>query len=261
MTPFDADLRVDERGVRRPHASPRRSNGSDGFVVCGTTGEASTLTDDEHLGLIELAVARATGRNLDHRRRGLKRHAPRGLPHRRATDLGADAILSSRRTTTARAGAASSRHFQEVARATDLPIGLYNIPVAHGARHVQRSARRAGADRRHRVRQAGQRRRTSRRCRARAVRRQRRHARAHPRSRRGRRHPRVESHRRRRDAPDGRRAGEARRQIDASLRDVYETLFIGHRTCRVKAALNLLGHHAGGVRLPLRRRRPRGGRR
>ena len=32
-------------------------NGSDGFVVAGTTGEASTLTDDEQLGLIELAVA------------------------------------------------------------------------------------------------------------------------------------------------------------------------------------------------------------
>ena len=32
-------------------------NGSDGFVVAGTTGEASTLTDEEQLGLIELAVA------------------------------------------------------------------------------------------------------------------------------------------------------------------------------------------------------------
>ena len=31
-------------------------NGSDGFVVAGTTGEASTLTDEEQLGLIELAV-------------------------------------------------------------------------------------------------------------------------------------------------------------------------------------------------------------
>ena len=31
-------------------------NGSDGFVVAGTTGEASTLTDEEQLGLIDLAV-------------------------------------------------------------------------------------------------------------------------------------------------------------------------------------------------------------
>ena len=31
------------------------AHGSDGFVVCGTTGEASTLTDEEQLRLIELA--------------------------------------------------------------------------------------------------------------------------------------------------------------------------------------------------------------
>ena len=40
-------------------------NGSDGFVVAGTTGEASTLTDEEHLGLIELAVAeRPAGKTI-----------------------------------------------------------------------------------------------------------------------------------------------------------------------------------------------------
>ena len=38
------------------------ANGSDGFVVAGTTGEAATLTDEEHLGLIELGRARAPAR-------------------------------------------------------------------------------------------------------------------------------------------------------------------------------------------------------
>ena len=37
-------------------------HGSDGFVIAGTTGEASTMTDDEHLGLIELAVAESRPR-------------------------------------------------------------------------------------------------------------------------------------------------------------------------------------------------------
>ncbi len=32
-------------------------HGSDGFVVCGTTGEAPTLSDDEHLRLVELAAS------------------------------------------------------------------------------------------------------------------------------------------------------------------------------------------------------------
>ena len=42
-----------------------------------------------------------------------------------------------------------------------------------------------------------------------------------------------------------------RAAIDASLKDVYETLFITSSPTCTKAALNLLGHHVGGLRLPL----------
>jgi 4-hydroxy-tetrahydrodipicolinate synthase len=44
---------------------------------------------------------------------------------------------------------------------------------------------------------------------------------------------------------------EHREEIDASLRDVYETLFLTSNPTCVKAALNLLGHDVGGLRLPL----------
>ncbi|MGH3100576.1 MAG: 4-hydroxy-tetrahydrodipicolinate synthase, partial [Thermoleophilia bacterium] len=44
---------------------------------------------------------------------------------------------------------------------------------------------------------------------------------------------------------------DVRAQIDASLRDVYETLFITASPTPVKAALNLLGHDAGTLRLPM----------
>src|SRR5579862_8208423 len=55
VTPFDDDLRVDEEAfVALMHHLA--ANGSDGFVVAGTTGEASTLTDDEQVALVELAV-------------------------------------------------------------------------------------------------------------------------------------------------------------------------------------------------------------
>ena len=43
----------------------------------------------------------------------------------------------------------------------------------------------------------------------------------------------------------------ARAEIDASLRDVYETLFLTASPTCTKAALNLLGHEVGGLRLPL----------
>jgi 4-hydroxy-tetrahydrodipicolinate synthase len=42
-----------------------------------------------------------------------------------------------------------------------------------------------------------------------------------------------------------------RAEIDASLRDVYETLFLTASPTPTKAALNLLGHDVGGLRLPL----------
>ena len=44
---------------------------------------------------------------------------------------------------------------------------------------------------------------------------------------------------------------EHRAEIDASLQDVYETLFLTSSPTCTKAALNLLGHDAGGLRLPL----------
>ena len=44
---------------------------------------------------------------------------------------------------------------------------------------------------------------------------------------------------------------ERRAEIDASLRDVYETLFMTASPTCTKAALNLLGHNVGGLRLPL----------
>jgi 4-hydroxy-tetrahydrodipicolinate synthase len=56
VTPFDERGRVDEEAFVELMAH-LACHGSDGFVVCGTTGEAATLTDEEHLGLIGLAVA------------------------------------------------------------------------------------------------------------------------------------------------------------------------------------------------------------
>jgi 4-hydroxy-tetrahydrodipicolinate synthase len=44
---------------------------------------------------------------------------------------------------------------------------------------------------------------------------------------------------------------DQRAEIDASLRDVYETLFITANPTPLKAALNLLGHDAGTLRLPM----------
>lgn len=131
VTPFDNQGRVDESAfVKLLHHLA--ANGSDGVVVAGTTGEAPTLADDEHLALIGLAVREApegftivggTGSNDT-------RHAVHLTE--KAVELGVDAVLSvtpyynrpNRRGIVA--------HFSEIARACDKPIILYNIPGRTG---------------------------------------------------------------------------------------------------------------------------------
>jgi 4-hydroxy-tetrahydrodipicolinate synthase len=127
VTPFDDDLNVDEEAfVDLLHHLA--AHGSDGFVVCGTTGEASTLTDEEHLRVIEVAVQnRPEGTTII---AGTGSNDTRHAVHltERATALGVDATLSvtpyynkpNRRGIVA--------HYSEVAKATDKPIILYNIP-------------------------------------------------------------------------------------------------------------------------------------
>ena len=61
VTPFDAEGRVEEESFVDLMAHLAQ-NGSDGFVVAGSTGESSTLTDEEQLGLIDLGRRSSRGR-------------------------------------------------------------------------------------------------------------------------------------------------------------------------------------------------------
>jgi 4-hydroxy-tetrahydrodipicolinate synthase len=127
VTPFAPDGSVDEQAfvdlMGHLYAS-----GSDGLVVCGTTGEASTLSTEEHLRLVELAV--------EHRPAGASVVASTGSNDtrhavemtERATGLGADAILSVTPYYNKPNRRGLRAHFAEVARATDKPVVLYNIP-------------------------------------------------------------------------------------------------------------------------------------
>jgi 4-hydroxy-tetrahydrodipicolinate synthase len=132
VTPFDADLRVDEEAaVALMHHL--LAHGSDGLVICGTTGEASTLTDEEHLRMIELAVGEMGGQGTIVA--GVGSNDTRHAIHltERATELGADALLSVNPYYNRPSRRGIVRHYEEVAKATDKPILLYNIPQRTGS--------------------------------------------------------------------------------------------------------------------------------
>ncbi len=132
VTPFDADGAVDEEAaVALMHHL--LEHGSDGLVICGTTGEASTLNDEEHLGMIRLAVEEMRGRCTIVAGVGSNdtRHAVEMSA--RATEIGPDALLHTNPYYNRPSRRGIVRHFEEVSQATDLPIVLYNIPQRTGS--------------------------------------------------------------------------------------------------------------------------------
>lgn len=248
VTPFDDRGRLDEEAaVTLIHHLV--DHGSDGVVVCGTTGEASTLSDDEHLGVVALAVQELGGRHTVIAGAGSNdtRHAVHLTE--RATELGADAILSVNPYYNRPSRRGVVRHFEEVSRATDRPIVLYNIPQRTSADMPNDLlAELAQIDHVFAVKQANP-------ANLAKVDGLRIYAGnddllADVLDMGGAGGILVASHlvgdemRRMAEEP------ERRREIDASLHDVYRDLGVAPLACSIKAALNLLGIEVGAPRLP-----------
>src|SRR5436190_24142182 len=92
VTPFDADGRVDVERFREL-AQFLVENGSDGVVVCGTTGESPTLSDDEKCSLFEAAVDLLRGRASVVANTGTYDTAHSVHLTTRATEIGVDGLL------------------------------------------------------------------------------------------------------------------------------------------------------------------------
>jgi 4-hydroxy-tetrahydrodipicolinate synthase len=132
VTPFDDRGRIDdEAAVALMHHLV--DHGSDGLVICGTTGEAATLSDEEQLAMIALAVAEVGGRCTIVAGVGSNdtRHAV--WLTERASELGPDALLSVNPYYNRPSRRGILAHYERVNAATELPILLYNIPQRTGA--------------------------------------------------------------------------------------------------------------------------------
>lgn len=132
VTPFGEDGSVDEQALvdLMHHLA---ANGSDGFVVCGTTGEAATLDDEEHLRVIELAAAeRPSGTTIV---AGVGSNDTRHAIHLTtgACERGADALLSVNPYYNRPNRRGILAHYREISAVADRPILLYNIPQRTGS--------------------------------------------------------------------------------------------------------------------------------
>jgi 4-hydroxy-tetrahydrodipicolinate synthase len=127
VTPFQADGAVDLERFREL-ATFLVENGSDGLVVCGTTGESPTLTDDEKLALFRAAVETVGDRATVIAGTGTYDTAHSAHLTKQATELGVDAILVVTPYYNKPPQRAIIRHVEEIAAATDKPVVYYNIP-------------------------------------------------------------------------------------------------------------------------------------
>lgn len=125
-TPFDADGRLDEAATARL-AAHLVERGSDGLVMAGTTGEASTLTDDEKVALYRLAVREVGDRATVVAGTGSNDTAHSVHLTELAGEAGVDAALVVTPYYNKPPRAGIVRHVEAIA-AVGVPVVLYNIP-------------------------------------------------------------------------------------------------------------------------------------
>ncbi len=127
VTPFRADGAVDLDAFKRL-CSHLVDTGSDGVVVAGTTGEAPTLTDEERLSLFAAAVESVGDRATVVAGTGTYSTAHSVHLTGEAHKLGVDGFLVVTPYYNKPPARGVVAHFRAIAEATDRPIVVYNIP-------------------------------------------------------------------------------------------------------------------------------------
>lgn len=131
VTPFYADgsINYDRLGEMIDH---QIENHTDAIIICGTTGEASTMTDDEHLECIKFAVKRTAGRVPVIAGTGSNDTKYAVELSKEAEAAGADALLLVTPYYNKTTQKGLILHFNTIADAVNIPIVLYNIPGRTG---------------------------------------------------------------------------------------------------------------------------------
>ena len=131
VTPMNADGSINFEQFGK-NIDYQIENGTDAIIVCGTTGEASTMSDEEHIECIRYCVERTAKRVPVIAGTGSNDTAYAVALSKEAEAAGVDALL----VVTPYYNKASQRgliaHFTAIADAVNIPIILYNIPGRTG---------------------------------------------------------------------------------------------------------------------------------
>ena len=108
------------------------AEGIDGIVVCGTTGEGSTLTDEEHKAAIEFMVKQVAGRVPVIAGTGSNDTAYAVELTKHACQIGVDGVLTVTPYYNKATQKGLIKSFTQIADASSVPVILYNVPSRTG---------------------------------------------------------------------------------------------------------------------------------
>lgn len=131
VTPMLPDGSINEQGLR-DLVEQQINDGIDALVICGTTGESSTLDHEEHTKAIEITVKQANGRVPVIAGTGSNDTRYAVNLCKEAVELGADALLMVTPYYNKTSQAGLIAHYTYVADRVDAPIILYNVPSRTG---------------------------------------------------------------------------------------------------------------------------------
>ncbi|MCQ9205491.1 MAG: 4-hydroxy-tetrahydrodipicolinate synthase [Omnitrophica bacterium] len=132
VTPFNSDGQLNEEKLKFL-IDWHLKKGTDGILVCGTTGESATLNHAEHKRVVEIAVAHANKRipilagcGSNSTREALSLTAY-------AKDVGADYSLIITPYYNKPTQEGLYQHYKKIADSVDIPIIIYNVPSRTGS--------------------------------------------------------------------------------------------------------------------------------
>jgi 4-hydroxy-tetrahydrodipicolinate synthase len=131
ITPFKRDGTVDEEALRRL-VDFQIENGVDMLLPCGSTGEAATLSRDEHLDVIRIVIDQANGRAKVVAGAGSNCTREAIDLSMEAADMGADAILSICPYYNKPTQEGIYLHYKSIAEVSGVPVIVYNVPSRTG---------------------------------------------------------------------------------------------------------------------------------
>lgn len=131
VTPFTHDNTIDEGALKRLVAF-HKAAGTDIVLPCGTTGESPTLSEEEQARIISIVRNEANGSMLVAAGAGTNDTAKAVKLARKASEAGAEAILSVAPYYNKPSQEGYYQHYRHIAESIDVPLIIYNVPGRTG---------------------------------------------------------------------------------------------------------------------------------